>query len=602
MRLQACWTADFETTTDDKDCRVWAFSMCNISDYNIFHYGNTIEEFFELIECYDKENLKIWFHNLKFDGYFIISYLMTHGYAWIEKPKMRADRTFTTLITDQGQYYSITVFFKVKGHHTRKVTFYDSMKIFPNFSVSRVAEGFNLPIRKLEIDYKKYRPIGYELDEQEINYIRNDVEIMARALKIMFEQGHTKMTIASDAMADFKHRIIGFRKKFPLLPLEVDKDIRKAYRGGFTYINDVWKGKTAGKGITLDVNSLYPSCMHSPYSLPYGEPVFFEDKYEYDSVMPLYIQSLTCAFDIKEGKIPSIQLKNNLSFIPNEYVKSSKGGIVSLVLTNVDLDLFFDQYDVREIEYHGGWKFRKAVGLFDDYVDHWIEEKIKAGKEGNAPMRQISKLLLNSLYGRFGISGEARQKAPYLDEDGVVRFTIQEKEERQLCYIPAACWITSYGRDKTIRSSQAIKDFTIKKYGEDRYYYSDTDSIKCGLTDEDLDELKELIHIDDYELGAWALEEHFERFLGIRQKCYITEIDGKVHATVAGLPKYLQSLITFDNFKRGFSTTGMNLDDLIDLARKNGATKEELSKVQHKLTYKYVKGGVILADTDFTIK
>ena len=104
MRLQACWTADFETTTDDNDCRVWAFSMCNIADYNLFLYGNSIEEFFELLQCYDKENLKIWFHNLKFDGYFIISYLMSQGYVWIEKPKMRADHTFTTLITDQGQY------------------------------------------------------------------------------------------------------------------------------------------------------------------------------------------------------------------------------------------------------------------------------------------------------------------------------------------------------------------------------------------------------------------------------------------------------------------------------------------------------------------
>ena len=46
----------------------------------------------------------------------------------------------------------------------------------------------------------------------------------------------------------------------------------------------------------------------------------------------------------------------------------------------------------------------------------------------------------------------------------------------------------------------------------------------------------------------------------------------------------------------------MTLDDMIRLAKKNGATEEEIEKIQHKLTYKYVKGGVILADTDFTIK
>ena len=71
---------------------------------------------------------------------------------------------------------------------------------------------------------------------------------------------------------------------------------------------------------------------------------------------------------------------------------------------------------------------------------------------------------------------------------------------------------------------------------------------------------------------------------------------------MAGLPKYLAPLITFENFKKGFTTEGFQLEDMIRLAKENGATEEELKKIHHKLTYKYVKGGVILADTDFTIK
>ena len=71
---------------------------------------------------------------------------------------------------------------------------------------------------------------------------------------------------------------------------------------------------------------------------------------------------------------------------------------------------------------------------------------------------------------------------------------------------------------------------------------------------------------------------------------------------MAGLPKYLAPLITFENFKRGCTTEGMSIKDMIREAKKNGASEEEIEKIQHKLTYKYVKGGVILADTDFTIK
>lgn len=165
-----------------------------------------------------------------------------------------------------------------------------------------------------------------------------------------------------------------------------------------------------------------------------------------------------------------------------------------------------------------------------------------------------------------------------------------------------ASYITSFGRCKTIRASQAVKDFTIKKYGEDRYWYSDTDSIKASLTDEDLAELKDVIEIDDFELGKWALEERIDRFLGLRQKCYITESEGKVHVTVAGLPQYLAPLITFENFKRGFSTSGLTIEMMRQLAKQNGATEEEIKKLHHKLRYTYVNGGVVLEDTDFTIK
>lgn len=600
MNLSRCFAADFETTTDENDCRVWAYAVCNVDDYTDFRYGNRIEEFFEF--CSNPvTNYKIWFHNLKFDGVYIIDYLLNNGFRWIDDPKDKDYKTFTTLITDMGQFYSIVIYFKVNNHHTNKVEIFDSLKIFPNFSVDKVAKGFDLPIRKLSIDYKEFREIGHELTEQEIDYIRNDVEIMARALKEMFSRGLTKMTIASDAMKNFRDNFVGFRRKFPLLEPDVDADIRLSYKGGFTYVNDTWQEKPVGKGVVLDVNSLYPSCMSSPYKLPYSEPKRFNDKYEYDKVYPLYVQSITCSFELKEGKIPSIQIRNSSNFIPNEYIKTSNGEQITLYLTKPDFELFQEQYHIYNPTYNGGWKFKAATGLFDGYVNHWTEQKIKAGKEGNAPLRQISKLLLNSLYGRTALSGTARQKAPYL-KDGVVKFSLLPPETRETVYIPVAAFITAYGRNRTIRTSQIIKDYTIKKYGEDRYYYSDTDSIHASLTDEDLEELKDIIKIDDFKLGYWAKEAEFDRAIYIRQKCYIEEIKGKLQVTVAGLPKYLAPLITFDNFKKGFTTEGLTREEMISIASGNGATPEEIEKLHHKLRYKYVKGGVILADTDFTIK
>ena len=99
------------------------------------------------------------------------------------------------------------------------------------------------------------------------------------------------------------------------------------------------------------------------------------------------------------------------------------------------------------------------------------------------------------------------------------------------------------------------------------------------------EELKSFVDIDDYILGAWKLESKFKRGKFLRQKCYL-EIDetGNKNVTVAGLPKRLAKYVTIDNFKEGFSIL---------------ANEEEK---EHKLTYKHVKGGVLLVDTDFSIK
>ena len=149
-----------------------------------------------------------------------------------------------------------------------------------------------------------------------------------------------------------------------------------------------------------------------------------------------------------------------------------------------------------------------------------------------------------------------------------------EVETRDGIYIPIATFVTAYARDKTIRTSQIIKDYSINKYGEDKYIYSDTDSIHTTLSEE---ELMKICDIDDYRLGAWKIESKFCRAKFIRQKTYIEEIDGKLKITCAGLPENCYSQVTFENFNQDLCVKG-------------------------KLSYKYVKGGVKLVETTFKIK
>lgn len=179
-------------------------------------------------------------------------------------------------------------------------------------------------------------------------------------------------------------------------------------------MNPIYKEKDIGEGVVLDVNSLYPSVMYEK-KLPFGEPLFFNGKYEEDKIYDLYIQMITCRFEIKKNKIPTIQIKNNRSyFMPNEYLENSQNEIVCLVLTSVDLQLFFEQYNVYDLTYECGWKFKSFCGLFTKYIDKWISRKNEATLEGNYGIRTLAKLMLNSLYGKLATSMDGQSKFPFM--------------------------------------------------------------------------------------------------------------------------------------------------------------------------------------------
>lgn len=552
------FTADFETTTDPLDCRVWACGICSIDETHSFKYGNSLEWFIEFAK--NNTGSTFYFHNLKFDGEFILCYLFEHGYKRVTDRKKLKTKTFTTLISDKGQFYSLEICFNKNEYKTEKITIYDSLKILP-FSVEAIAKGFNLPISKLEIDYEEKREIGHILTQQEIDYLRNDVEIMSRALLTLFNQDLRQMTQGSNALYDYK-KIVGkknFSKWFPIP--DYDFDVRQSYKGGFTYCDPRRQGQDIGAGIVLDVNSLYPSVMYYR-PLPYGEGIFFEGKYEPDKLYNLYVQMFTCQFELKENHIPTIQLKNNLSFMPTAYLSSSEDEEVTMCLTSVDLNLFFEHYHVYNVTYHSGWKFKSTTGLFKEYIDKWNAVKMESTLNGNKAMRTLAKLMLNALYGKFALNPNVQSKIPYYD-NGLIKYTLGEKETRNPIYIPVGTFITAWARHKTITSAQKVYD---------RFLYADTDSLHLIGT-----EIPKGLEVDPVKLGAWKHESTFTRARFVRQKTYIEEIDGELNITCAGMPSRCYKHVTWDNFIAGSSFEG-------------------------KLQFTHVQGGIVLKDIDFTIK
>ena len=323
--------------------------------------------------------------------------------------------------------------------------------------------------------------------------------------------------------------------------------------------------------------------------LPFGTPIFFEGKYKKDEIYPIYTQMIICQFEIKKGKIPTIQIKHGGQFQPNEYLTSSNEESVVLCLNSVDLELFFDHYEVYNLEYVAGWKFKATKGLFTTYIDKWSNNKINAKLEGNHGLYTISKLFLNGLYGKFGSGTSVVSKIPYLGEDNVVHFKLSEPKEKDGIYIAMASFITSYARFKTITAAQTITDNYNAGKSKAQFVYADTDSLHIYLADEDPYEFLEHsgLDIDDTKLGAWKWEAKWNKAKFLRQKCYIENLtedvmnpdadDYELKITVAGMPKSCYEHVTFHNFKIGATYSG-------------------------KKTPKIVNGGVILNEVDFTIK
>lgn len=580
------YSCDFETTTKLDDCRVWSYGWMEIGNNNNYKIGTSIEEFMDWVKHIQAD---LFFHNLRFDGEFIVNWLLKNGFTHNTNGQAN---TFNTIISNMGQWYMVDICYGYKGNKKLHTVIYDSLKKLP-FPVKQIAKDFKMYLKKGEIDYHKERPIGYQLDDEENAYVKNDVEIIADALKIQYEQGLDRMTSGSDSLKGFKSIIStkNFDKLFPVVSLEMDKELRKAYRGGFTWLNEKYVGKEVGEGIVLDVNSQYPAQMYYR-PLPYGMPIYFEGKYETDEKYPLHIQCIDCEFYLKEGYIPMIQIKKQvMRFKETEYLKDSGGENVELFLTNIDMELFFEHYDVYNITYVNGWKFKEKTGIFNQFIDKWMF--IKSNNEG--AIRIMAKLMLNSLYGKFASNPKVTGKIPYLKENGACGYTLPKDSEgnvvdeyKKPIYTPMGLFITSWARYTTITTAQKCFD---------RIIYCDTDSIHLegmGIPDNLKDE------IDDNKLGFWAHESTFKRAKYIRQKTYAYDIyvkevekDGKkvlkpcskeesttvkFSVKCAGMSDGVKKFVTFDNFKVGF--------------------KSSIGKLKPV----HVSGGVVLVDTDFTIK
>lgn len=573
------FAADFETNTTEQGCAanpVWAWGVAPVclECEHAYVYGTSMQSFI----AYAAENGgRYWFHNAGFDSKFIVSYLLTSGYTFIEAGSPEPMQ-FTLLMDNLGKFYHMEV---NTGVGVFEVA--DSFKKLP-MKLSVVAGAYGLEMTKGEIDYSAYREPGHELTAAEADYLRRDVLILAQALAHRFDLGK-KLTTGADCLAALRD-LFGnwqWRAKFPRLEPELDAELRKAYRGGYVYANPRHVNKRLGEGGRIDVNSLYPFVMHDR-TLPVGRPFIQHGKPNASPKYPLWISEITFTAHLKSGALPCIQVKGGCVYNPREYQEHIEDPL-TLMVTSVDWALINTCYTVDVEAWGTTYYFQGCKGLFADYVDAGMQGKMNAKSPGE---RMNWKLWLNNAYGKYAQKINVRGKVPVLDTEGIVHYVEGEETERDPVYLPVGIFVTAWARDYTIR--------TALKFG-DRFIYSDTDSIHFLGS-----EIPDGIRIHPKALGAWDLEAAFAECVCLRAKTYAESEYGhdargnlivKPWAyTCAGMVESLKAVMRIEDFHPGFTTDYERVANVPDVYR---------DKSKWKLVPKHVKGGVILVPRPFTI-
>lgn len=649
---------DFETTVykGQEFTEVWASASVELftEDVQIFHSIDEQFNYFVSQDC----NIVAYYHNLKFDGSFWLSYLMIdkgfkqayrktgeaiNEVEWLQEKYME-NNSFKYSISDKGMWYTIII--KVNNHF---IEIRDSLKLLP-FSVKRIGDNFGTKHKKLDMEYTGFRYAGCEISDSEKEYIANDVLVVKEALEIMFNEGHDKLTIGSCCLEEYKDickkslkNQLEYKEMFPdvynvsINPAEYTYEnagdyIRKSYRGGWCYLVKGKENQIKTNGTTADVNSLYPSMMSSESGnrYPIGKPCFWKGNYIPDEAIAdnkYYFVRVKTRFYIKKDKLPFIQIKSSYLYKGTEALESSdiydsktdsyfsfykdKDGIlrdtrVELVLTMTDYQLLKDHYDLVDFEILDGCWFYALTGIFDEYIEKYKQQKLVS----KGALRELAKLFLNNLYGKMASSKDSSFKLAYVKDDKTIGFLPVTESNKKAGYIPVGSAITSYARNFTIRAAQA------NYHGVDNpgFIYADTDSIHCDLPPEEIVGIK----VHDKNFCCWKLESCWDKAIFTRQKTYIEHVVAenldpieKTYNNIkcAGMPKRCKDL--FELSLSGDADINKEWSDeekefLFD--EYNNPIKRDYSsfkiglKVPGKLRPKRIRGGVLLVDTSYEMR
>jgi hypothetical protein len=189
------------------------------------------------------------------------------------------------------------------------------------------------------------------------------------------------------------------------LPIRIDRELRENYFGGR---NEVFTklGTTKKPLYYVDFTSLYPYIMWK-YNIQYGKvreiTVEEKDKSTFNKEWYGFIK---CKFrHKKKNNIPLHPIiKDNRLVFP--YVDTWQEAVIysEEIRYSIENDIGY------EYEFNHIYQYDKKSRMFYGIVEDLYKMKIEAQKKGNKALRSIAKIIINSLYGFWGINHTNRDQ------------------------------------------------------------------------------------------------------------------------------------------------------------------------------------------------
>ena len=533
-------TLDIETYLDENNYQI-PYCICiydgkldNIFKFYLDEFNSSEEMLITAIKSISirKYNgYNVYAHNFSnFDGIFLLKILNKIG---IINP-----------IIKDGKIISVNFNYKSgKSNQFYSLKFCDSILLLQN-SLKKLGKSFNVDTLKSNFEVVKVNESNFiSLKNEVIEYCKIDCKSLYQILfkfnNLIFENFNISIknypTIPSLTFANFRKNYLR-NNKIAQLSGKIFDDIKQSYTGGKTemYIpfNQNDNQLLDNNLYYIDVNSLYPSVMKNN-DFPVGKPTYFEGD----------IRKINNeAFGIFYCEIESPEYLEHP--IIQTHVKTKSG-----IRTISPLGNWFDWICSPEMDnaIKYGYKFKiikgytfKKAKIFSENIDNLYNLRLNYPKSD--PMNYISKLFMNSLYGRFGMDdnfNEIRivdQKEMEkltddkninikdiinLGEDFVIQILKNEEQElftyinnlheNHNINIAIASFVTSYARivmSKLLNNSNII------------VYYTDTDSffIKLKVKFEWLNNL-----LSNTELGKFKLEYKIKKAIFLAPKLYCFE-------------------------------------------------------------------------------